>query len=750
MPEKPVRTRQQLLAENADLKARLAEAEEALRPFRSGQQVFALTGADRPYRLLIEDMQQGALILRRDGVISYANPRFAEMLKTSLEKVIGSAIAAWLAPDSHELLQTLLQTGGAEKRGEELTLTAADDAPVSVYLSMTQLSADEWSDSVCVVVTDLTERMRVEEEIRKLNFELEQRVIERTMELETVNEALHDDVRQRQRVEEMLRRSELRYRTLFESAGDAIFIVDLTGHIIEANHMAGQQLGYSHAELQGLPLSTFDASPEVASVDERIHRLRQQGEQVFEAVHRRRDGSELSVEIKSSIVEYGGSPAILGVMRDITERKRAGQALQRYANEQAALYNTALLLSAQLDVSVLLRLIVEQVTGLLGVTAGGVYRYDDQRTTLSLAVGLDFFADYLGVEIKPGEGLSGRAFQQRKVLRLDDYRIWDGQAPAYRHETRIHSIIAAPLLGKHAPLGVLVVADQHTQRFDDHDAQLVELLAAEAAVALENAQLYEQQQAHYRRLRDAQTRLIQSEKMSALGRLIASISHEINNPLQAVQGCLTLVREGIEETPDLDQTAAASWLQDLEVAASEVQRIANIVQRLRDFYRPARTGWHTVDVLSTIDTVLALSARQLQHSRITLEQVRPAAPSLLITTNADQLKQIILNLVLNAIDAMPGGGRLRVTTALESTTGPARVRIDFADSGQGIAPEDLTRIFEPFFTTKETGSGLGLSISYELIKALGGDISVTSEIGAGSTFALHLPVDAPDKQEVTA
>lgn len=191
----------------------------------------------------------------------------------------------------------------------------------------------------------------------------------------------------------------------------------------------------------------------------------------------------------------------------------------------------------------------------------------------------------------------------------------------------------------------------------------------------------------------------------------------------------------------LDAQRATDWQQDLAVASGEVQRIAGIVQRLRDFYRPARPGWHTVEVLGALDSVLALTAKQLQHSRIMVEQVRLISPPLIITSNADQLKQIMLNLVLNAIDALPNGGRLRVTTGFDDEHSPTRLRMDFTDNGQGIAPENLARLFEPFFTTKDTGSGLGLSISYELIEALGGDITVSSEVGQGSTFSLYLPLD---------
>jgi len=191
-------------------------------------------------------------------------------------------------------------------------------------------------------------------------------------------------------------------------------------------------------------------------------------------------------------------------------------------------------------------------------------------------------------------------------------------------------------------------------------------------------------------------------------------------------------------------------LEDLSVAASEVARIAGIVERLRDFYRPARPGVQATDVNVILDAVLALAANRLQHSHVAVERtLAPAGAPIVIKTNADQLKQVALNLVLNAIDAMPGGGVLQIradtdTLNVADIWSPA-VRLTFTDTGHGIPAENLARIFEPFFTTKENGSGLGLSISYDLVKMLGGEISVTSDVGVGTTFTIRLPIDAEAK-----
>ena len=171
MPKKPI-TQEDLLLELEDMRARLNEAEETLRTIRSGEvdalivpgacgeQIFTLKGAEHSYRILIEDMSEGAVTLTAEGMILYANRRFAEMLKTPLEKVIGSTIHTWIAPDSQRILQSLLRKGVDGKRREQFMLTAGDGTQVPVNLSVSNPLVNEMPDYSCLVATDLTEQKR--------------------------------------------------------------------------------------------------------------------------------------------------------------------------------------------------------------------------------------------------------------------------------------------------------------------------------------------------------------------------------------------------------------------------------------------------------------------------------------------------------------------------------------------------------------------------------------------------------------
>jgi two-component system NtrC family sensor kinase len=257
---------------------------------------------------------------------------------------------------------------------------------------------------------------------------------------------------------------------------------------------------------------------------------------------------------------------------------------------------------------------------------------------------------------------------------------------------------------------------------------------------------------------------------------LASIAHEINNPLQAIQGCLTLVQEELEAenalgtplkgvlgTANALGTAAHAGVRGasnagryLRIAESEITRLAAILKRVREFYRPAGLGWQPTDVRAVLSNVLELTGKQLQHSHVTVELDwgDGAERELMIRANPDHLKQIFLNLIINAIDAMAlgttashpaaiAGGRLRISTALDYLVrADARVpavRIEVADNGPGIEPEVLPRLFEPFFSARPGGAGLGLSICYSIIEAHQGRITVTSQPGPGTQFTIWLP-----------
>jgi len=231
--------------------------------------------------------------------------------------------------------------------------------------------------------------------------------------------------------------------------------------------------------------------------------------------------------------------------------------------------------------------------------------------------------------------------------------------------------------------------------------------------------------------KQAQAALVQSEKLAVTGRLAASLAHEINNPLQSVIGCLGLAEESLDAGDQQDVREL------LQMATEELERAAGIVSQLRDLNRPSRPeDREPTDVCVLLRQVLMLTRKQLQKHHIaeTLE-VPDSIPVLMLVP--DRMRQVFLNLVLNAVEAMPEGGRLEVS--VRCTDGPSGVSLAFADNGRGIAPDDLARIFDPFYTTKPDGLGLGLYVTRNIVKEHGGHIEVASRVGEGTTFEVWLP-----------
>jgi signal transduction histidine kinase len=234
-------------------------------------------------------------------------------------------------------------------------------------------------------------------------------------------------------------------------------------------------------------------------------------------------------------------------------------------------------------------------------------------------------------------------------------------------------------------------------------------------------------EARTRELAEAHAALRHTEKLSALGRLAASIAHDINNPLSSILTYLYLLKQ--------DAGDDAQTLEDLTLIERQVNIIANLVKQLRDFSRPTQKHRRAVALHDIIEDVVMLTSKDLEKRHIEISShYDPTLPE--IYASPDQMSEILLNLVVNARDAMPDGG----TLSLEAHAEGDNVVINVTDTGCGMSQEIQDRIFEPFFTTKgEEGTGLGLSICYRIIQEHEGQITVDSEEGKGTTFTITLP-----------
>ena len=302
----------------------------------------------------------------------------------------------------------------------------------------------------------------------------------------------------------------------------------------------------------------------------------------------------------------------------------------------------------------------------------------------------------------------------------------DATLRALLADLKFGAVVLVPILRPNLHMVLCAARDMNDPPFRESDVELFQILARQAAVALENSRLYAEQLDYVRKVEESQKALLQAEKMAAAGRLSASIAHEVNNPLQAVQNCLHLA--GREDLPQEKRDEYFS------LARTELERLILTVRRMLDFYRPGATSLENLDLAEMLQYILNLMSKQLSESNVkVIVDFLGAIPT--IEAVGSQMQQVFINLILNAVDAMPDGGVLNITTR------PLKngIEIMFQDHGKGIPLEKQANIFEPFFSTKDGGTGLGLTVSYNIITAHGGTLELIPERGPGACFRIYLP-----------
>jgi len=412
--------------------------------------------------------------------------------------------------------------------------------------------------------------------------------------------------------------------------------------------------------------------------------------------------------------------------------------LQRRSEELEALVRIGAEFNQRLGLSDLTQLILELTIQELEGDYAALYLFDDEQRLIHYEDTAQDDTSLADAEflLTRKDSVAGWVYAAGEPLLVTDA----GEYPEIIRSLQnsgYYSAVAAPLKHHGRMVGLLVVARTTTESFSDNDLRLLRSIGEQAALAVRNAQLYAEQQsyaqnleamveARTQELQAAQAQLVRSEKLAALGRLAAGVAHEVNNPLQPILNCLEVAIEDIEAQQTVD-------VEVLRVAEKEVQRIKSIVTRLLDFARPSTGEMGEIDVHELVSEVLMLAGKQLERMKVRVHKHLAPVPPLI--GNPIQLKQVILNLVLNAMEAMPQGGDLTITVE-DTETG---VSITVEDTGTGMDSQTVARIFEPFYSTKEDGTGLGLAVSYGIVEGHGGQIHVESSPGQGSRFTVWLP-----------
>ncbi len=433
-------------------------------------------------------------------------------------------------------------------------------------------------------------------------------------------------------------------------------------------------------------------------------------------------------------------------MAFLQERERA---VGRGREQLEALVQAGMILAGERSLEAVLRQIAEVACRLLGAKYGALGILDSQG-------GLEQFittgiSDEAKARIGPlpvGKGILGVLAREGKPLRLRDLTR-DPRAHGFPADhPPMHSFLGVPIISKGKLFGNLYLTEkQEAEEFSKEDEKLAVTLAAQAAVAIENASLYEEVQRSYRELQRSQRLLVRQEKLASLGRLAAGLAHELNNPLSSVAGFAEALQRRAAEEEMAGMPGLSEIQEYLSLIQEEVSRAATIVRRLLDFARQREPSFGLVDLQDVVTKAVSFVQRQarLANQRIV---AAPFPPGSIVHADPQMLQQMFLNLLTNALDAIEGGGEVRIVAHHRweaDGRGPRQAWLDVvvSDTGVGISTENLAKVFDPFFTTKEVGkgTGLGLAICQSIVEQHRGTIEVRSDgPGKGTVVIVSLPL----------
>ncbi|HEX4644608.1 MAG TPA: ATP-binding protein [Verrucomicrobiae bacterium] len=449
---------------------------------------------------------------------------------------------------------------------------------------------------------------------------------------------------------------------------------------------------------------------------------------------------------------------------EIVERKRAQEALQQQLTRISLLNQITQVIADRQDLSSILHIVLRQLEDHLLVDIGGVLLFDAQSDSLMLAAWRERdLAAKAKMDLPPGGTIS---FPQTGFSACRDgqtvYVPDTGQGQALLlgklDLAGIHCVVAVPLMVESKLFGILVVGRMDRNGFSSGESEFLRMLSEHVALAAHQAQLHTQLETAYNELRQTQQAVMQQDRLRALGQMASGIAHDINNALSPVVGFADLL---LQFEPGLSQSAKKQ-LNHIKTAGEDV---AHIVARLREFYRQRREKEPLlpVDLNLMAGQVVEMTRprwRDIPQGRgIMVETVTHLAPDLPDVVGIEsELREAMTNLILNAVDAMPQGGTLTISTRLshqvvsgQGEKAPGHVILQISDTGIGMSEQTLKHCLEPFFSTKgKRGTGLGLAMVYGVMERHEGKIEIESQIGRGTIVRLIFPLRQPSRQDAPA
>lgn len=490
------------------------------------------------------------------------------------------------------------------------------------------------------------------------------------------------DVTARRRAEQEVRVAEEKYRSLFEQAPDGLMIVDPgPAGPIEANPALQQMLGYGREELLGLTVADIEARG-AADIGRHLAGAPDREVDEFESRMRTKSGREIDVALRIRVFDIGGKKRLQISVRDITERKRAEERL-RTAEQRNAL-------------------MIQQ-------TQLGVIVWDTERRAIEWNPTAEKIFGYRAEEAI-GRPFDELIVPERARSRVD--RVWQGLISGTGGTNSSNENVTKD--------GRRITCEWYNTPLVDANGNVIGVASLVQDVT---------------ELKRLEEELRQSQKMEAIGQLASGVAHDFSNLLTAIFGFTSLARRTLSP-----QHPAVRSLDRVDEAA---QQAAGVTKALLTFSRGEASEKRPIRVGQVVEDAARLLRRTMPTNIEIRTKVDPAP--LWVQADVTQLQQVVMNLAINARDAMPQGGQMTITVGTHEGPGRPEAFVAVADSGVGMTPEIQNRIFEPFFTTKPAGqgTGLGLSIIHGIVQDHDGRITVQSQVGRGSTFTVFLPATDP-------
>ncbi len=541
---------------------------------------------------------------------------------------------------------------------------------------------------------------------------------------------------QNARLHEEARRSRDFLQSILQQSTDAVVAVDAEERLLFWNPAAERLYGYTAEEALGQSIELIIPEAERAQWKrERKATMASGGAFHHEVVRRRKDGSPVLVGITRWPLRDGDGRlvAAAGVHRDLTEVKRAEQERLGYVERLKTLNVLNQKTAASLDLQETLEFVVRSAADLLQVPYVGLLLLADSVLKMQAEHRVGIGPQGLP-ELPIGQGLGGLVASSGETRYVEDVLQDPGWVSTeWARREGLRSFLGVPLRHGSRILGLLTCLVRGIRRFTKEEIELMETFAGAAAIAIDNAETHSRLKASLEDLKRSQAMIVRAEKLSALGTLAAGAAHEILNPANVIgMHAQQMIRQGAKETEER-KVAETIW--------ENVNRISRICDGLRRFSRDEKAQAAPFVPDEAIEECLQLLAHKLRLASIKVSR-RWGAGKAAVKGDRSQMVQVFLNLIRNAIDAMPGGGTLTVSTSVAGDAGARWWEARCADTGCGIPEEVMPRIFDPFYTTKpeDKGTGLGLAVSHGIVEGHGGRIWAESLPGEGATFIIRLPL----------